>query len=184
MQIIAEHDLRKAQDIEAQNVATALKHMEAYCLGGSQSNPDHPHVVSEEDFKKLDRQRMLQQSLPRRQENTINVLRAKQEREAKNKMHKQEQEMDLMGAAHDRERAAEEAEHAREMEKLEALIESRRKRLVQRWSLKLEIWRRDWEQQHPTATDLRLEPESFPVQTTTTKPIPESSALAVYQAAV
>lgn len=181
VQIIAEHDLRKAQDIEGQNVATALKHMEAYCLGGGQTHPDHPHVVSQEDFKKLDRQRMLQEGLPRRQENAINVLRAKQEREVKNKMQKQEQELDLMCAAHDRERAAEESEHAQEIEKLEGLIKSRRKRLLQRWSLKFEIWKRDWEQQHDTTVDLRLEHEAFPsLVTKTITPIPKSSALAGY----
>ena len=37
-QIIAEHDLRKAQAQETQNVATALKYMEAYCSGNKPTN--------------------------------------------------------------------------------------------------------------------------------------------------
>lgn len=180
-QVIAEHDLRKAQDIETRNVATALKHMEAYCLGGKQSHPDHPNAVTEEDFKKLDRQRMLQQSLPRRQENAINVLRAKQERDMKNRMQKQKQELDLIGAAHDLEKAAEESEYARTLEKLEAIIETRRSRLLRRWTLRFEIWRREWEQSHDTTVDLRLEHVEFPSQDFGAQmSIPEDSALAVF----
>jgi len=180
-QIQAEHELRKAHDVETQNVATALKHMEAYCLGSGRSHPDHPHIVTQEDFKKLDRQRMLQQSLPRRQENAINVLRAKQERETKSRTEKQEMELKLMDAAHERERVAEESEHTKEMERLEALIDVRRKRLLQRWDLKFEMWRRGWEAQHGTTVTAHLEHESWPSQKTTTViPIPESSSLSRY----
>jgi hypothetical protein len=185
VQIMAEHDLRQAHDVETQNVATAIKHMEAYCLGSGQSHPDYPHIVTEEDFKKLDRQRMIQQNLPRKHENAINVLRARQERETKNKLRKQETELDLLDVAYERERAAEEAEHATEMERLEALIETRRKRLRQRWDLKFETWRKDWEAQHKTSIDFSLEHETWPLQATTTMtPIPESSALAPYVQAV
>jgi hypothetical protein len=181
LQIMAEHDLRKTHLVETQNVATALKHMEAYCLGTGLSHPEHPHLVTEEDFKKLDRQRMIQQNLPRKQENAINVLRARQERDMKNKLLKQEAELALLDAARDEERAAEESEHAKEMERLESIIESRRKRLLQRWDLKFEVWRRDWERQHGTAVTLRLEHETWPVHTTKTMtPIPESSPLAPF----
>ncbi|KAF2823595.1 hypothetical protein CC86DRAFT_299039 [Ophiobolus disseminans] len=185
LQIMAEHDLRKAQEVETQNVATALKHMEKYCLGSGQSHPDHPHIVTQEDFKKLDRQRMLQQSLPRRQENAINVLRARQERETKNRVRKQGAELDSMDATHERERAAEESEHAKEAEKLETVIETRRRRLLQRWDLKFEMWRRAWEEQHGTTVTVPLEHETWPLQATTTMtPIPESSSLSHYVQAV
>jgi hypothetical protein len=186
VQIMAEHNLRETHALETQNVATALKHMEAYCLGSGQSHPDHPHIVTEEDFKKLDRQRLIQQNLPRKHENAINVLRARQERETANRLQKQETELQLFNEADERERKTEEAEHTKEMEKLEAVIETRRKRLLQRWDLKFEMWRRDWESQHGTAVTLRLEHELWPLQTTKTiTPIPESSSLAPYiQAAV
>ncbi|KAF1913840.1 hypothetical protein BDU57DRAFT_541217 [Ampelomyces quisqualis] len=181
MQVVAEHDLRKTHEIETQNVATAMKHMEAYCLGSGLSHPQHPYVVTEEDFKKLDRQRMIQQNLPRKQENVINVLRARQERDMKNKLLKQEEELALLDAAYDRERTAEELEQRKEMERLEAIIEVRRKRLIQRWDLRFEMWRRDWEHQHGTAVTLRLEHETWPLQTSkTTTPIHESSPLAPY----
>lgn len=178
---MAEHDLRKAQDMETQNVATALKHMEAYCLNSGQSHPDHLYTVTEEDFKKLDRQRMLQQSLPRRHENAINVLRAKQERDLKNRRKKQKAELDSLVAAHEREQAAKESEHKRETEKLEATIDMRRRRLLRRWDLKFEIWRRGWEDRYGTKVTAVLEHETWPLQTTTTiTPIPESSSLAPY----
>lgn len=180
-QIVAEHDLRQAHEVETQNVATALKHMEAYCLGSGLEHPDNPHVVTEEDFKKLDRQRMVQQGLPRKHENAINVLRAKQERDIKRKLEKQREELGLLDAAHDGERASEEIEHASEMSRLETLIEERRKRLMQRWDLKFEMWRRDWEQQHGTPVTLRLEHETWPLRATKTMtPIPETSSLAPY----
>jgi hypothetical protein len=181
LQIMAEHDLRKTHGIERQNVATALKHMEAYCLGSVQSHPDHAHTVTEEDFKKLDRQRIIQEKLPRKHENAINVLRARQERETKHRQQKQQTELQLLNEAHATERAAEEADHAKEMEKLDAIIVARRKRLLQRWDLKFEMWRRDWEAQHGTAVTLRLEHELWPLQPTKTMtPIPESSLLAPY----
>jgi hypothetical protein len=181
VQILAELELREAHKVETQNVATALKHMEAYCLGSGQSHPDHPHVVTEEDFKKLDRQRMTQKGLPRRHENAINVLRAKQEVQKESRLSKQRAEVTLLDEAHEKERVAEEAEHAADMEKLEAIIQHRRKRLQQRWDLKFEMWRRDWETQHKSAIDFTLEHETWPLHTTTTMtPIPESSALAPY----
>ncbi|KAH7078269.1 hypothetical protein FB567DRAFT_131381 [Paraphoma chrysanthemicola] len=180
-QILAEHDLRKAHDVETQNAATALKHMEAYCLGGGPTHPQHPHVVTEEDFKKLDRQRMLQQNLPRKHENAINVLRARQERELKNKLQKQEMELELLEASQEKERAAEESDFTKEAEKLEVVIEGRRRRLLQRWDLKFEMWRREWEEKHGAKVNVSLEHEHWPLQLTNTiTPIPESSSLATY----
>lgn len=148
-QITAEDNLRKAQDLETQNVATALKHMEAYCLS-SNSDPDLARKVTQDDFRKLDRQRMIQQGLPRKHESAINVLRSRQERAMKLKMQKQEAELSEIDAEYEKEKAAEEWQHAQESERLDAVIEARRKRLQQRWDLKYEMWRKDWESQHGT----------------------------------
>ncbi|KAF1842353.1 uncharacterized protein K460DRAFT_358972 [Cucurbitaria berberidis CBS 394.84] len=181
LQIIAEHDLRKAQSQETQNVATALKHMEAYCLGTNANHPEHAHAVSEEDFRKLDRQRTIQQNLPRKHENAINVLRARQERETKRRLRKQEEEFDQMDETHEKEKAKCEAEYTKEAGKLEGIIEVRRRRLLQRWDLRFEMWRRDWEEQHSTTLQTKLEHESWPLQKTeTVTPISESSSLAQY----
>jgi hypothetical protein len=177
---MAEHDLRQTHDMETQNVATAIKHIEAYCRANGQSHPERPQVT-EEDFKTLDRQRMIQQNLPKKHEDAINVLRARQERAMKNKIRKQEAELSSLDEAGEREKVTEEAEHAAEMGKLEALIESRRKRQRQRWNLKFEMWRKDWETQYETAIDFDLDHETWPLHTTMTiTPNPESSALAPY----
>lgn len=151
-QIDAEDTLRKAQDLEVQNVAIALKHMEAYCLS-SNADPDLAHTVTQDDFKKLDRQRSIQQSLPRKHESAINVLRSRQERATKLKTVKQEAELTEMDAQYEKEKEAVEWQHAQESERLTALIEARRKRLQHRWNLKYEIWRKDWEDQHSTQFD-------------------------------
>lgn len=146
-QITAEDNLRNTQEIECQNVATALRHMEAYCLS---SNLDHglAHTVTQDDFVKLDRQRLFKQCLPQKHESAINVLRSRQERAMKLKMQKQEAELAEMEVEYEKEKAAEEWQHARDSERLNAVIETRRKRLQQRWDLKYEMWRKDWDNQH------------------------------------
>ncbi|KAF3037169.1 hypothetical protein E8E11_004228 [Didymella keratinophila] len=174
-QITAEDTLRKAQDLETQNVATALKHMEAYCLS-SNPDPDLAHMVTQDDFKKLDRQRLIQQSLPRKHESAINVLRSRQERAMKLKIQKQEAELAEMDAEFEKEKAAEELQHAQESERLNAVIEARRKRLQQRWDLKFEMWRKDWDSQHGNGTN--FENVDWPLKAQYGGPIcgiPESS---------
>ncbi|KAL1656728.1 hypothetical protein SLS61_000524 [Didymella pomorum] len=174
-QITVEDTLRKAQDLETQNVATALKHMEAYCLS-SNPDPDLAHMVTQDDFKKLDRQRLIQQSLPRKHESAINVLRSRQERAMKLKIQKQEAELAEMDAEFDKEKAAEELQHAQESERLIAMIEARRKRLQQRWDLKFEMWRKNWDSQH--GNDTNFENVDWPLKVQYGGPIcgiPESS---------
>lgn len=178
---MAEHDLRKAQHQETQNVATALKYMEAYCLGTGKIPLDQVHAVTEEDFRKLDRQRTLQKNLPRKHENAINVLRARQERETKQRLQKQDDDLSQLDAQQEKKKSEQEAEYAKELARLETVIEVRRKRLLQRWDLRFEIWRRDWEEQHSTTLTTKLEHEDWPLhRTDTVKPISESSTLAQY----
>lgn len=161
-QINVEDTLRKAQDLETQNVATALKHMEAYCLS-SNSDPDFAHTVTQDDFKKLDRQRLIQQSLPRKHESAINVLRSRQDRAMKLKIQKQEAELAEMDAEFEKEKVAEELQHAQESERLNVVIDARRKRVQQRWDLKFEMWRKDWDSQHCSGT--HFENVDWPLKT-------------------
>jgi hypothetical protein len=180
-QIAAEHDLRKAQAQETQNVATALKYMEAYCRGTNVNHPEHSHTVTEEDFKKLDRQRLLQQDLPRKHESAINVLRARQERDTKRRVERQEEELKELDAEYGKEMVAKETEHKKDVEKLETMIEARRTRLLQRWDLKFEMWRKDWEQQHKTTLNTKLEHEDWPPRKADCATIiPNSSCLAQF----
>ncbi|USP82480.1 uncharacterized protein yc1106_09754 [Curvularia clavata] len=179
-QVLAEHDLLETQAQEAQNVATALKYIEAYCLGNSTSQ-ERTHNVTEEDFKKLYRQKMLQQDLPRKHASAISVLRARQEVDYKRRLETHEAELRQLEADLKKAESTKEAEYKKEQEQLEALIETRRKRLQQRWDLRFEMWRLDWETQHNTSLTDKLEHEEWPPRKADhVIVIPDASALAQY----
>jgi hypothetical protein len=183
-QLLAEHDLLQAQAQETQNVATALKYIEAYCLG-TRSNQERVHTVLEEDLKKLDRQRLIQQDLPRKHASAINVLRARQEMDTKRRLEAQEAELQQLDTDYKKDHTAKEAEYHKDLERLDAVIELRRKRLLQRWDLKFEMWRRDWEAQHNTTLTTELEHENWPPRKADHAiSIPEASSLARYVKAV
>ncbi|KAF2653573.1 hypothetical protein K491DRAFT_780242 [Lophiostoma macrostomum CBS 122681] len=179
-QIVAEHDLRKAQDQEIANVATALKYMEAYCAGSCPSNSDiAPKEVTDEDRKKLSRQQLIQEKLPAKHESAINVLRARQEKDTRNRLQKQKTELQQLETERERNTRNEELQYTRDTTHLDALIDARRKRVVHRWHLQFEIWRRDWEKQHGTIIRVRLPHEEWP-ETPKDAPIDPSSPLALY----
>lgn len=180
-QITVEHDMRTAHEQETKNIATALKFMEGYCLDINVDDPEHARLVTEEDFRKLDRQRLIQQNLPQKHQNAINVLRAKQERETKRRLEKQEQELEKKDADFEKQIAAKEKEHKKQLDTLDRLIDSRRKRLMQRWDLKIEMWRQNWEEQHETSLTTPLEHEAWPPRKAEhTIVIADSSSLAPY----
>jgi hypothetical protein len=157
-----------------------LKYIEAYCLS-TKNDQERAHTVSEEDFKKLDRQRLIQQDLPKKHASSINVLRARQELDTERRIEAQEAELQQLGVDHEREKAKKEAEYQKELEKLDAVINVRRKRLLQRWDLKFEMWRRDWEAQHNTTLTAELEHEDWPSRKADHAiSIPEASSLAQY----
>jgi hypothetical protein len=179
-QLQAEHDLLKAQAQETQNVATALKYIKAYCLG-TKNDQEHAHTVTEEDFKKLDRQRLLQRDLPRKNASAINVLRARQELDTERKLEAQQMELEQMDVDYGKENLTQEEVYKKELEKLEIMIETRRKRLLARWDLKFEMWRRDWEEQHNTTLHAKLEHEDWPARKAEhTINIADTSSLAPY----
>jgi hypothetical protein len=156
MQIAAELEMRKSHEDEAQRVATALKYMERYCRGsiGAAEQPDSTrltggepqiHTVSDEDRSKLQRQYAIRDNLPNKQESAINVLRAKQEKQLKAKQHQQGGELAELEAQLKQQRLALEASQAKDEEKLESILENRKRRLTMRWELKMEIWRCQYE---------------------------------------
>ncbi|KAF2270957.1 hypothetical protein CC78DRAFT_484591 [Lojkania enalia] len=179
-QIMAEHDLRKAQAQEAQNVATALKYMEAYCSGTHSSRGEgKSHTVTDEDRKKLARQHLVQQNLPHKHESAINVLRAKQEKDAEIKRQKQAAEIQQLEADVERDVRAEEAQFAKDEKRLEAVIEARRKRVGNRWDLKMEMWKKEWENRHKSTLHGPLPQEEWPESTQKEGPVDPSSSLAL-----
>ncbi|KAF2643391.1 hypothetical protein P280DRAFT_251744 [Massarina eburnea CBS 473.64] len=180
-QINAEHELRKAHAAEIQNVATALKYMSAYCSGVSPTDPSLAHAVTDEDRNKLERQRLIQQKLPAKHESAIHVLRGKQERDTKNKLQKQKQELEQLDADYENDRKAEELQYIKDAGRLNTMMQTRRRRITNRWDLRFEIWRKDWENQHNTTLPGRLSHEDWPETLDDTDyNIPCSSSLAPY----
>lgn len=143
-QIAAEHDLRKAHDTESQNVATALKHMMAYCAGGAAVDPTMMHDVKEEDHKKLARQLILQQNLYAKHESAINVLRAKQERDTKAKKRWHIVEVQQLAITLDKDKQAQESQFIKDLSRLEALFEMKKRRSRNRWELRWKLHEKQW----------------------------------------
>lgn len=157
-----EHDLREAHATETQNVATALKYMEAYCLGPNPEYTEVVYVVTDEDRKKLQRQRTLQQKLPAKHDSAINVLRAKQERDTAARIQKQRLELEQLDSDYAKSKAALELQFAHDARRLAATIQSRRDKLTRWWNLKFEIWRRKWEKESGCALLGEIPHEAWP----------------------
>jgi hypothetical protein len=179
-QLVAEHDLRKSQAQETQNIATALKYMEAYCAGTNPLNPDLVHTVTDEDHKKLARQRMIQEKLPAKQESAINVLRARQEKDLKQRLEKQEAELSKLDTDFENDSKAEETRFLVDVNRLAELVTARRKAVMCRWDLRFEIWRRNFETQHGVALVGRLPHAEWPQIADDDMEVDPQSALAVY----
>ncbi|KAJ4286074.1 hypothetical protein N0V90_013423 [Kalmusia sp. IMI 367209] len=146
-QLGMEHDLRTAHATETQNVATALKYMEAYCSGPNPTNPEITYIVTDEDRSKLERQRIIQTKLPAKHASAINVLRARQERDIQVRLQKQQTELQQLDVDHDKEKRTQELQYVKDTGQLDAVIQTRRSRIDRRWNLRFEIWRKEWEKE-------------------------------------
>jgi hypothetical protein len=178
-QVIAEHEMRKTHAQETQNVATALKYMGAYCSGSNPTNPSIAHTVTEEDRKKLARQHLTQQKLPAKHESAINVLRARQEKETKVKLQKQQNELQQLMADYMRQKQARGLQYMKDLSRLEALTDARRRKMDCQWDLRFETWRKGWERHHEKTLKGRLPRGTWP-PTPEDAPLDPSSALALY----
>ncbi|KAF2747466.1 hypothetical protein M011DRAFT_44514 [Sporormia fimetaria CBS 119925] len=180
--LLAEHDLRQSQAQESQNVATALKHMTAYCTGKlTLPGEQHHHTVTDEDRAKLARQKHLQEKLPAKHESAINVLRARQERGIKTKMEQQEAELQGLEREFEGKKKELETGYERDLARLRALNVSRRRKVGAQWDLRYEIWRIEWERKEGEKIDGRVPQEAWPEQKMDdATDIEATSALAVY----
>jgi len=178
-QLMMEHDLRSAQVTETRNVATALKYIEAYCSGPNPAHEGITYSVTDEDRKKLERQRTIQEKLPAKHESAINVLRAKQERDTKIRLQKQQSELKQLELDYEKEKSAQELQYARDSSQLDMTIQARRSKIARRWDLKFEIWRRNWEKEHGFKLYGALPHETWPEMPDTETAIDLSSSLAV-----
>jgi uncharacterized protein (DUF952 family) len=175
-----EHDLREAHATEKQNVATALKYMTAYCTGRNPTDPSLVHAVTEEDWNKLKRQSLIQRKLPAKHEGAINVLRAKQERDTKNRLQKQKKELQQLDVDYEKNKISKELQYTDDSNRLNETIQARRARIMKRWDLRFEMWRNDYENQHGIALYGRIPHEVWPGDSDTNSDISASSSLAVY----
>lgn len=154
--------------------------MDAYCSGNNPSHPELTHAATDEDRNKLERQRVIQAKLPAKHESAINVLRAKQERDTKVKLQKQQAHLRSLDEQYEMNRKVEEQQYAEESSRLAKLVQTRRERITHRWSLKVEIWRKDWKSQHGMTLNVRLPHGDWPEVADTEAPISASSSLALY----
>ncbi|KAL5384120.1 hypothetical protein DPSP01_005594 [Paraphaeosphaeria sporulosa] len=179
-QLMMEHDLRNAQAMETQNVATALKYIEGYCSGPNPAYEGVVYVVTEDDRMKLERQRVTQDKLPAKHESAINVLRAKQERDTRLRIQKQELELEQLHADYEKEKSAQELQYGKDLSHLDLTIQTRRSKIMRQWDLKFEVWRRNWEKENESKLYGTLPHGNWPEPTDTNIHIDPSSSLAIY----
>jgi hypothetical protein len=166
--------------METQNVATALKYIDAYCSGPNPAHEWVTYAVTDEDRRKLERQRITQEKLPARHESAINVLRAKQERDTRVRVQKHRSELDQLEADYEKERSAQELQYDKDSSQLDMIIQARRSKIMRRWDLRYEIWRRNWEKENEYRLYGTIPHENWPEATDADIPIDPTSSLAVY----
>lgn len=130
-QVQAEADLLAAHAREARDLATALRHMEAYCAGTLGCGAPHGRTVTEQDLRELGKARAARAGLPGRHEGAVRVLRGEQGRRLKGRVKRQEREVGNLVRA-----------HGGEVEGLERGfgvlvrgVEGKREGLVRRWEV-------------------------------------------------
>ncbi|KAL8386940.1 hypothetical protein RB595_010284 [Gaeumannomyces hyphopodioides] len=172
-QIAAEMDLRVTLEQRARSVKIRLRHMEAYCDGlGRNATPLGPEdaaasgidlsrsgassprrrdsmmptrVVTERDLRELGQQYNVRDDLERLHQSRINVLRDRQTKNMEELQERQEAEMERLLGRRDEEIEDLEARFAAEDDMVLRAFAGRRERVRARWSLRVEILRREME---------------------------------------
>ncbi|KAK4989453.1 hypothetical protein LTR50_003196 [Elasticomyces elasticus] len=141
--LMDELELLKSHDVEKRNCAVALRHMEAYCNGliSSTSHERHNRPVTEQDRKELAKQYWLRDNLEVKHASAINVLRGEQSHRLRIRQQKQEKEAVQLEREQEMELDSFEHRAVSELEELEDVMLRRRRRMIARWDLGLEIWR-------------------------------------------
>lgn len=130
-QVQAEADLRASHERENRDVATALKHMEAYCAGTLGGGEPHGRMVTEQDRGELEKTRKARDGMEGKHDAAIRVLRGEQGRRMKGRMARQEREVGNLERAHRGE--AEQMERGFEI--MAGLEAAKRDLLVRRWEV-------------------------------------------------
>lgn len=130
-QVQAEADLLATHGRENRDMATALKHMEAYCAGTLGGGEPHGRTVTDQDRGELEKSRRARDAMAGRHEGAIRVLRGEQGRRMKSRVARQERELSCL----ERAQKAEAAELERSFDFTESLEFFKRETLVRRWEV-------------------------------------------------
>ena len=140
-QVLAEADLLATHERENRDLATALKHMEAYCAGTLGGGEPHGRTVTDQDRGELEKTRRAREAMASRHEGAIRVLRGEQGRRLKGRMARQEREIASLERAH----RYEAAEMERSFEITEGLDVVKREALFRRWEVQDAVFLRKLE---------------------------------------
>ena len=140
-QVLAEADLLATHERENRDLATALKHMEAYCAGTLGGGEPHGRTVTDQDRGELEKTRRAREAMASRHEGAIRVLRGEQSRRLKGRTARQERETASLERAHRNEAA----EMERSFELTEGLDIVKREALSKRWEVQDAVFLRKLE---------------------------------------
>lgn len=140
-QVQAEADLLATHERENRDLATALKHMEAYCAGTLGGGEPHGRTVTDQDRGELEKTRRAREAMAGRHEGAIRVLRGEQGRRMKGRVARQERETASLERAHRNENA----EMERGFELTEGLDVVKREILARRWEVQDAVFLRKLE---------------------------------------
>jgi hypothetical protein len=140
-QVLAEADLLATHEREHRDLATALKHMEAYCAGTLGGGEPHGRTVTDQDRGELEKTRRAREAMASRHEGAIRVLRGEQSRRLKGRTARQERETASLERAHKNEAA----EMERSFEMTEGLDIVKRETLLKRWEVQDAVFLRKLE---------------------------------------
>ena len=138
----AEDDLRKGLEAEIKNCDVKLKHMQAYCNPRSHVEGMPRREVTKADYRKLEQQYHIRNTMDNLHTSKINVLRERQGKQLERIMAKQQAELEQAETDFEQENVDLDQRFREEAESLGEEFQQRRKRLVRRWGLVERIERR------------------------------------------
>ncbi|KAI2632757.1 hypothetical protein GGS21DRAFT_539742 [Xylaria nigripes] len=165
-QVAAEMELRSTLEQSERNVRVRLKYMEAYCEGlGHNPDSDMPsRVVTEKDLRELGQQYNLEKNMQQLHQAKINVLRDRQAKALEQLLERQQYEVEKLTEKNAKEVENLESTFADEEEVLALVFSARQSILETRWSLEMEIMRKELEAEHGVRYAL-LPPLEWPQNT-------------------
>ncbi|KAI1195190.1 hypothetical protein F5X97DRAFT_250541 [Nemania serpens] len=146
-QVVAEMEFRCSLEQREKNVRVRLKHMEAYCdrLGHDPTSEMPSRVVTERDLRELGQQYNLEKNMKQLHQAKINVMRDRQAKALEQLLERQEGEVARLTEKNAKEVEHLESDFADEEDVLATTFGARQSRLEMRWTLEMEIMRKELE---------------------------------------